>query len=131
MRHGVKKIKFKQGKDANEMLMRKLVVNFLAHGKLTTTTSRAKVLKSLVEAYVEKAKEKKEANKNFLLSKLGDRQLVKKLFLEVGPVFKTRAGGCVKLSKLNERTSDGAIVSKLEWVQPIVVETKPTKPVEK
>lgn len=124
MKHRVSKVKFKDGQDANEMLMRKLAVNFFAHGSLITTEKKAKALKSYVETLVEKTKEESAANKNFLLSNLGNKKVVLSLYKYVAPVVKDRIGGYVRLQKLNARESDGTLMSKLSWVDSIVMEEK-------
>ena len=122
MRHGSKKIKVKLGKDANKMLMRKLTVNFIKTGKITTTEKKAKMLKTYLEKIVEKTKVDMQANKNYLLSALADSKLVKQLFLSVGPAVAGRIGGYVKMQKLYQRDSDGALMVKLEWSSPVVIE---------
>ena len=68
MRHRVKKIKFSKGKDANEMLLKKLLSNFLIQGKITTTQKKAKAVKSGIDRIVSKSKNKTQSNKNYLLS---------------------------------------------------------------
>lgn len=124
MRHTIKKIKFGVGQDAGEMLLRKLAMQFLATGKVETTEKRIKILKSHIERIVEKTKEQTEANKNFLLKTLGSVKILGRLFNDIGPVVKKRAGGYVRLVKLPQRISDGSFVARLEWVDPIVVGEK-------
>lgn len=122
MRHGSKKIKLKLGKDANKMVMRKLVVNFIKAGKITTTEKKAKLLKMYLERLLEKSKAVSESNKNYLLSVLADNKLVQMLFESVGPTISDRTGGYIKMQKLNQRESDGALMVKLEWTSPVVIE---------
>lgn len=127
MRHRIKKIKFKKGRDASKMLLRKLLVNFLTKGKIVTTLKKAKVLKSAVERLVEKSKKFSEANKNCLLKILGDCHLVQEQFKTVGTVLKDKIGGYVRVLKLDQRASDGALMAKLEWVYPVILEEKSKK----
>lgn len=127
MRHRVKKIKFRAGYDANKMLVKKLVVNFLERGKITTTLKKAKVLKSVIERLVEKAKEKTESNKNYLLRHVTDKKTIKFLFETVGPTLKKTVGGYVKVVRLGARDSDGTETARLEWAYPIVIEEKEEK----
>ncbi len=130
MRHGVKSKTFQGGSDANKMLLRKLVVNFLAKGVLTTTETKAKVTKSLLERLVEKSKSRTEANKNYLLRKVTQPKMIEYLFNEVGPALKDIKGGYVKIIKLGYRASDGAPSAKVMWAHPIVtrvMEVKETK----
>ncbi|OGK17175.1 50S ribosomal protein L17 [Candidatus Roizmanbacteria bacterium RIFCSPHIGHO2_01_FULL_39_12c] len=125
MRHKVKKIKFKFGKDANKMLLRKLTRNFVTHGKIRTTLAKAKVLKSAVERLVEKTKVRSEANKNYLLKTLNDNKLVRRMFDQVGGALKDKVGGYVKIVRLGARQSDGAETAAVKWVYPVAIPEKP------
>ncbi len=117
MRHRVKKIKIKLGKDHNKMLMRKMTINFLKHNKITTTLPRAKLFKSYLERLVYKSRERTESNKNVLLKHLGDMKWVNLMFDKVGPFFKDRVGGYVRIVRLLPRASDGAKMARVEWVE--------------
>ncbi len=119
MWHRIKKIKFRAGKDANKMLVKKLVLNFLERGKITTTLKKTKVLKSVIEKLVEKAKEQSEANKNYLLHYITDKKITKFLFGTVGPTLKKTVGGYVRVVRLGLRDSDGSEQARLEWAYPI------------
>lgn len=127
MRHGVKKIKFKLGVDAKQMMLRKLAYNFLTRGKMTTTITKGKILKSYLDKTLVKTSERTEANKNFLMRKFSDYKLVNMLFKTVGPVLKGKTGGFTRLIKLGTRESDGVQIVKLEWVYPVVLETVNSK----
>lgn len=131
MWHGVKKIKFSLGKDANDMLVRKLLNNFLRKGTLTTTLKKAKVLKSQIEKIVEKSKSENEANKNCLIKKLNNKETISFLFKEVGPVIKDKKGGYVRIVKLGARDSDSAEIARCEWVYPIVIPDQQGKDTKK
>ncbi len=121
MYHRVKKIKFRAGRDANVMLMKKLVTNFFAKGKLQSTIKKVKVLRSTVEHLVEKSKENSQSNKNYLLRYISDQKLLNFIFLNVGPALKEKHGGYVKVIRLGARESDGAETARLEWAYPIVI----------
>lgn len=120
MRHRVKKIKVKWGRDANKMLMRKLAANFISKGKIITTIKKAKIVKSHIERLVEKSKIKTEANKNYLLRFIANRKLITFLFDTVGTALKNISGGYVRIIKMGSRESDGSEMAKLEWAHPIV-----------
>ncbi len=122
MRHGVNQKKFKGGKDANDMLVRKLAINFLTHGRMKTTLPKAKMIRPVVEILVSKARVRNEANKNFLLRQLSDWSIVKKLFDNIGPAVSKINGGYVRIVRLGARLSDGSEVAQLEWAYPIVNE---------
>ncbi|KKQ02166.1 MAG: 50S ribosomal protein L17 [Candidatus Roizmanbacteria bacterium GW2011_GWA2_36_23] len=127
MRHRDKKIKFTSGQDANSMLVRKLLFNFFSKGKIKTTLSKIKILKSLVESTVEKMKEETEANKNYLLKKFGNKNLFPLFFKNIGVTMKEKKGGYVRVVRIGTRISDGSEIAQLEWTHPIVIE----KPKEK
>ena len=107
MRHRVKKIKFNKGKGANDMLMKKLAINFLEKGKLTTSKAKAKALISYLSKLLTKAKEETEANKNVILKRFGNRPIVYRLFKEIGPILKDKNSGFLKSTNLGQRMSDG------------------------
>ena len=122
MKHGVKKIKFNWGKDANKMLMRKLAINFLSNGHLQTTLTKAKALKPYLEKLVSKMKLKSEANKNYLLRYLGEEKIINNGFKVVGPALSKINGGYVRIVKMNMRSTDGATMARIIWVYPVVSE---------
>lgn len=118
----MRKPKFKLGHDANRSLMKKLVYNFFHYGKITTTSTKIKQLKRLIEKVVEKTKVENEANKNILLRYFHSEKLVKKVYQQVGKVFQKRQGGYVSINKLNERISDGVQMVRMQWIEPIVLD---------
>ncbi len=120
MRHRVKKTRLTSGTDANHMLARQLLVNFFTRGKLVTTRSKAQKLKPLIEKIVEKAKIENEPNKNYLLRKVNNVKMIEKLFKEIGPAIVNKHGGYIRLVRLEDRLSDGALRTRIEWVYPVV-----------
>lgn len=114
--------KFGSGKDANQMLVRKLSREFFLKGRLTVTVARAKALRPSVEHMVHLAKKKTESAKNVLLSKTGDKKLVAILTGQIAPVFAEKSGGFVRITRMGTRSSDGSLMGKLEWTLPVVVE---------
>lgn len=127
MRHQVKKIKIKFGKDANKMLLKKLLRNFLIKGKLTTTLTRAKLLKSLIERIVSRVKNSNEKNKKYVSKYISDKKILNFLFQNVNNVFQDLMGGYVKIIKLGMRSSDGSLMGQVVWTRPVVFEEKKSK----
>lgn len=117
MRHHVKKIKFRRGQDANRSLIRKLALNFIQKDKINTTVNKAKILKSVIDRLVHKAKEKNETRRVFLLKILNEKSSVTKLFDVIAPVFADRRSGFVKIVKTGVRLGDGAEMARVEWVK--------------
>ena len=120
MRHGVKKIKFSNGIDANRALTRKLAVNFFLKGKLSTTLSKAKAIKPVIEKLIEKMKVKTESNFNYLKQKLNNKEVLEIAYKDISPVISKINGGYIRVIKLGKRGSDGAETARIEWVYPII-----------
>lgn len=127
MKHRVAKRKFGFGYDANKMLLRQLCRNFLLEQTLTTTKQKAKAAQIAVEKLVSKSKVKTEANKNFILKFFGEQALVDRLFDTVGPALAKVEGGYTRLTLSAQRESDGAMMARLSWAHPVVVEKKKTE----
>lgn len=123
MRHGIKKNKFRGGRDATRMLVRSLTKNFFLRGKIETTLKKAKVLKSQVEHIVALAGSNTPSVKNKLFAMLADKKTIKNLIDNIGPELKDKVGGYVRVIKSLRRDSDGAEMARVEWVYPVVLET--------
>lgn len=128
MRHGVKRVRFKEGQDANEMLERKLLKNFLAHGKITTTEAKVKFIKGRIDTMVSLAKKNTQSSRNSLLRMLGDQSLVSVLVEKAPTALADRVSGFTKSMRLFERDSDGTFMMRLEWVSPVVLFEKKEEP---
>lgn len=118
MRHRVKKIKFKKGKDANKLMIKKLLVNFIRKGKIKTTIKKGKILKSLVDKVVNLAKK----NKAYLISKyINNKKIVEFFVNKIVPIFSDRETGFTSIKKLGKRLSDGSEMVVLTWIKPVIV----------
>jgi len=123
MKHRIAKRKFGCGYDANKMLMRQLCRNFFLEQKSTTTKERAKAMQIVIEKMVSKAKSKSEASKNEILKYFGEPALVDRIINTVGPAFEKINGGYTRVSLLEQRQSDGAMMAQITWAHPLI-ETK-------
>ena len=128
MRHGVKKIKFRAGIDSNQMLMKKMVYNFVTRGKIVSTEKKIKELKSLMDILAHKLHENTESNKNYVMKYIPNSELVTALYKDVSPSIKERKGGYVKSTRLYQRSSDGTLMMRLEWSDPVVLNFGQIKP---
>ena len=127
MRHRDKKVKFQKGKDANEMLMRKLAVNFLEHGHMVTTEKKAKAIKPFLEKCVNKAKRNAQSNHNMLKRHFVDKRHLEALVTQVAPALKSQTSGYLRLKRLEARGSDGAMMMRVEWAFPVLITWKKEK----
>lgn len=117
-------IKFGKGQDANQSMRRKLVRAFVLEGHLTGTTKKIKAVKSEIQRLMTHAKRDSNSARNYLLSRVGDQRVVDVLIKDAAPVFKDRVGGYVRNIALPQRLSDASYMSRLEWVEPVVLSKK-------
>lgn len=127
MKHFVKKIRFSKGQDAHQSIMRKLATNFIRDGKIQTTLTKAKALKSMMDRLTLKAITKRESDKNVLLKHLGDPKVVSHMMNIVGPVFGERRSGFVTMIRVGIRQGDAAEVARIEWTEKVEKHVKPVK----
>ena len=120
MNHRVSKRKFGYGVDSNSMLLRKLVTNFVIQGKIVTTHEKALYMRSSVDRLVTHAKLDTNASMNILKSFFGVDEVASNLKTAVKDVFSQRNSGFTRIAKIGRRSSDGALMSQISWVAPVV-----------
>ena len=125
MRHQQTGKKFGFGQDANQALRRKLLVNFMTHGHITTTITKAKYLKIHVDRAVSLAKRATTASHNMLLRAFGDEEMVLMLEKAVGTLA-SRDSGYTTHERLGRRVNDGTMMVKVSWIESVVLK-KPEK----
>ena len=86
------------------------------HEAIKTTLPKAKELRRVVEPLITKAKSDSVANRRHVFSKLRDDAMVAKLFTELGPFYKDRPGGYVRILKTGFRTGDKAPMAVVQLV---------------
>ena len=91
--------------------------SLLRHEAIKTTLPKAKELRRVVEPMITLAKEPTVANKRLAFNRLRDREIVVKLFNEIGPMFKDRKGGYTRILKMGYRVGDNAPLAYVELVQ--------------
>jgi len=127
------KIKFRGGKDANKMLMRKLASNFLNYGKMETTKQKARATQPIVEKLVTKAKRNTEADRKYIAQHTTTTKTAKILIKDIVTQLSKVSSGFTRIISLGVRQTDGAQKARLEWAYPVVlaepvkVEKKPKK----
>lgn len=118
MRHHNHNRKFGRSKNQREALLESLALNLIVRGKIRTTLAKAKELRPFIEKMVTKAKNDTVANRRLVAARVGNRtREVKKLFENIAPNYKERAGGYTRIVKMNPRKSDGAEMAIIEFVQ--------------
>lgn len=115
MRHQRANRKFGLETDQRRALLRSLAQALIIREKIKTTEPKAKELRPFVEKLITRSKTNTVANKRALITEVGD-QGAKKLLEVVGPKFKDRNGGYIRIIKLPRRVSDGSKMAQIEFV---------------
>ncbi|MCL2064215.1 MAG: 50S ribosomal protein L17 [Candidatus Cloacimonetes bacterium] len=123
MRHKKKGRKFGIEADHRKAMMKNLVISLLTHGRIETTISKAKEMRSLAERVITYAKEGTLHHKRLAFSILHNHQLVKKVFDEIGPRYTNRQGGYTRIIKTRFRRGDCAPMAYIELVEADAIET--------
>jgi large subunit ribosomal protein L17 len=89
-------------------MFRNLAVSLLRHEEIVTTLPKAKELRRVAEPLITLGKQPTLANRRLAFSRLRDRDIVGKLFEDLGPRFKGRAGGYLRILKMGYRPGDSA-----------------------
>lgn len=98
-------------------MLRNMMNSLLRHEAIKTTLPKAKELRRVVEPMITLAKEPTVANKRLAFNRLRDREIVVKLFNEIGPMFKDRKAGYTRILKMGYRVGDNAPLAYVELVQ--------------
>lgn len=97
-------------------LLRTMSNSFFMYEKIKTTEAKAKELRPIVEKIITRAKTDSVANRRVLSAKLTPI-MIKKVFGEIAPRYKTRSGGYTRIIKLGPRNSDSARMAIIELVK--------------
>ncbi len=93
-----------------------MAVSLILHKRITTTTAKAKVLKTFVEPLITKSKEDSTHSRRIVFGYLKDKAAVAELFREISPKIADRPGGYTRLLKTGNRLGDNADMCILELV---------------
>ncbi len=116
MRHGKKIAKLGRTASHRKAMLSNMMTSLFAHERITTTQTRAKELKRTAERVITFAKQGDLHARRRVLRVIEDKQVVAKLFDELGPRYKSRNGGYTRVVKLGPRRGDGAFMSIVELV---------------
>ena len=115
MKHLKKGRKFSRKTDPRKALLKSLVRNLVLKGKIKTTEAKAKELRSFIERFIEKGK-KGDLSSVKYLEKFLQKEIIKKIIVEISPKYKERRGGYTRIIKMGPRKSDGAKIVIIELV---------------
>ena len=124
MRHSVAGYKLGRTKSSRIALRRNLIKQFFTHERIQTTQAKAAAIRGDAERLITLAKNSADATadqkvhaRRIAISKLGDNQIIKRLFDEIAPRFASRNGGYTRVTKLGPRLGDAAEMVVLELVE--------------
>jgi large subunit ribosomal protein L17 len=125
MRHGHGLRKLNRTSSHRLAMLRNMTNSLLRHEAIKTTLPKAKELRRVVEPLITLGREPTVANKRLAFNRLRDREMVVKLFSEIGPRYKARNGGYTRILKMGFRVGDNAPMAFMELVDrplPVVKE---------
>lgn len=117
MRHKKSGRKLNRNSSQRTALKRSLAISIISHESIKTTLAKAKEIRGFLEPLVTLAKENNVSNQRKAFSKLRDKAAVAKLFNEIGPRFKERPGGYLRVIKRGYRTGDKSPLAQVEFIQ--------------
>lgn len=124
MRHSVAGYRLGRTKSSRIALRRNLIKQLFTHERIQTTKAKAAAIRGDAERLITLAKNSADATadqkvhaRRVAVSKLGDNQILKRLFDEIAPRFASRNGGYTRVTKIGPRLGDAAEMVVLELVE--------------
>ena len=100
----------------HRLMLANLAAHLFASEAIVTTQAKAKVLRPYAERMITKAKKGGLHQQRQVVSRLQDKEVVHKLFTEIGPRYEDRNGGYTRILKLGPRAGDSAPMARIELV---------------
>ena len=116
MRHRKSGRKFNMNSSHRKALFSNMASSLFKHELIRTTLPKAKELRSFAEPLITLSKEDNVAKRRLAFARLRDREVVTKLFNVLGPRYKNRAGGYLRIMKCGFRPGDNAPMAYVELV---------------
>ena len=127
-RHGLRKLN--RTSSHRLAMLRNMTVSLLKHEAIRTTLPKAKELRRVAEPIITLGKSPTLANRRLAFDRLRDREMVVKLFDELGPRYKDRNGGYLRILKFGFRPGDNApmaLVELMDRPEPVEAEEQEEK----
>jgi large subunit ribosomal protein L17 len=116
MRHRQSGRKLNRNSSHREAMFKNMAVSLMQHEIIKTTLPKAKELRRVAEPLITMAKSDSVHKRRVAFSRLRDREVVTKLFDELGPRYKDRPGGYLRILKMGFRAGDKAPMALVELV---------------
>jgi large subunit ribosomal protein L17 len=128
MRHRESGRKLNRNSSHRKAMFRNMAISLIEHEMIKTTLPKAKELRRIAEPLITMAKIDNVAKRRLAFSRLRDRNIVTKLFNELGPRYKERPGGYLRILKCGFRSGDKAAMAIVELVgRPQIPDNETTK----
>lgn len=116
MRHRQSGRKLNRNSSHRKAMFQNMAVSLMHHEMIKTTLPKAKELRRVAEPLITMARNDTVAKRRLAFSRLRDRAAVTKLFKELGPRYKNRPGGYLRILKCGYRSGDNALMAIVELV---------------
>jgi large subunit ribosomal protein L17 len=128
MRHQLSGRQLSRNSPHRHAMLRNMSVSLLRHETIRTTLPKAKELRRVVEPLITLGKIDSEAHRRLAFSRLRDTAVVEKLFADLGPRFKARAGGYTRILRMVPRAGDNAPMALMQLVDKAAATLEAEKP---
>jgi large subunit ribosomal protein L17 len=125
MRHGNGLRKLNRTSSHRLAMLRNMTVSLLRHEEITTTLPKAKELRRVAEPMITLGKKPSLANRRLAFDRLRDRDIVEKLFSDLGPRYAKRNGGYLRILKTGFRKGDNAPLALVSLMDRVDTDTQP------
>ena len=122
MRHRKSGRKLNRNSSHRKAMFKNMAASLVEHELIRTTLPKAKELRMIAEPLITLSKNDSVANRRLAFARTRDNAVVAKLFNELGPRYKDRPGGYIRILKCGFRTGDAAPMAYVELVDRPVVE---------
>jgi len=122
MRHGLSGRQLSRNSSHRKAMFRNMTASLLQHELIKTTVPKAKELRRFAEPLITLARKDSLANRRLAFDRLRNRDIVGKLFTEIGPRYGKRPGGYIRILKCGNRDGDNAPMAFVELVDRPIVE---------
>ena len=116
MRHRKSGRQLNRNSSHRQAMFRNMAGSLVKHELIKTTLPKAKELRRVIEPLITLAKQDSVANRRLAFARTGDKEVVGKLFTELGPRYEERPGGYIRILKCGFRTGDNAPMAYVELV---------------
>jgi len=114
MRHRAKGRQLSRTREHRKALLRNMAMSLFRHERIVTTTAKAKELRPFAERLITLARRGDLHARRLVERRIQDREVLKRLFSEIGPRFAARPGGYTRILRMGHRVGDGAEKARIE-----------------